>query len=348
LGSLTAHLLEPGDHGRLGFHPRCPVCRKERVFGSLSSEPLVSRRVQAALATGVLALSVAAPGAAAAAGPDRQREGAAAPEQLPGDIDAPDFDPGGDTALPFEVAPSPTSPVVGGGSQDSGEGPPVESDPVVDPDAHLLAPTTPATQAPPTETDAPVPPAEAAPAVPPAETAPTVPPAEVAPGSPPPRAEERVTIEAPSGNAEIPTPRTAPDAAPKSAPEPKQEESDRRRRHTSATSAPAEAPQAPTLAVPQSPAAPAPLPAAAVAEAVPVVQASASTEASQPPLPETARWHVVEPGESLWSIARRLLGPDASPGRIAREVDRLWELNRDRIGTGDPDMLMVGAKLRLR
>jgi LysM domain len=336
LGSLTAHLLEPGDHGRLGFHPRCPVCRKERLFDSLSSEPLVSRRVQAALATGVLALSVAAPGAAAAAGPDRQREGAAAPVQLRGDIDAPDFDPGGDTALPFEVAPSPTSPVVGGGSQDSGDGPPVESDPVVDPDARLLAPTTPATQAPPTETDAPVPPAEVAPAVPPAESA---------PGPPAPRAGERGTIEAPPGNAEI---RTAPDATPKSAPEPKQEESDRRRRDTSETSAPAEPPQAPTIHVPQSSAPAAPLPAAAVAETAPVVQATAPSEASQPPLPETARWHVVEAGESLWSIARRLLGPDASPGRIAREVDRLWELNRDRIGTGDPDMLMVGVKLRLR
>jgi hypothetical protein len=338
LGSLTAHLLEPGDHGRLGFHPRCPVCRKERLFGSLSSEPLVSRRVQAALATGVLALSVAAPGAAAAAGPDRQWEGATPPERLRGDIDAPDFDPGGETALPFEVAPSPTSPGVGGGSQDSGDGPPVESDPAVDADARLLAPTTPPTQAPPDETDAPVPPAEVAPAVPPAE---------VAPGSPAPRAGERVTIEAP-GNAETPNPRTAPDAAPKSGPKSKQQESERRRRHTSATSAPAEPPQAPATDVPQSSAPAAPLPAAAVAETVPVVQASAPSEASQPPLPETARWHVVEPGESLWSIARRLLGPDASPGRIAREVDRLWELNRDRIGTGDPDMLMVGAKLRLR
>jgi nucleoid-associated protein YgaU len=85
-----------------------------------------------------------------------------------------------------------------------------------------------------------------------------------------------------------------------------------------------------------------------VAETVLVAQASAPSEASESPLPDTARWHVVEPGESLWSIARRLLGPDASPARIAREVDRLWELNRDRIGTGDPDVLMVGARLRLR
>jgi hypothetical protein len=43
-----------------------------------------------------------------------------------------------------------------------------------------------------------------------------------------------------------------------------------------------------------------------------------------------------------------LLGPSASPARIAREVDRLWRLNEDRIGTGNRDLLMVGTKLRLR
>ena len=33
---------------------------------------------------------------------------------------------------------------------------------------------------------------------------------------------------------------------------------------------------------------------------------------------------------------------------IAREVNRLWELNRERIGTGDPDLVMVGTRLMLR
>ena len=260
-----------------------------------------------------------------------RREWHAPGQQSGGDLDSPDFDPGGETALPFEVAPTPTSPVVGGGSEDTGDGPPVDSEPVVDPDAQLLAPTTPETQTAPSETDAPVPPAEAAPV------------------SPAPPTQEPVIIEAPPANAETPTSPNAPDSAPRSEPEPKQKESDRRRRAPSETSAPAEPPQAPPIGVaPQSPSPGSPLPAAAVAETVPVVQASAPSEASQRPLPETARWHVVEPGESLWSIATRLLGPDASPGRIAREVDRLWELNSDRIGTGDPDVLMVGAKLRLR
>ena len=61
-----------------------------------------------------------------------------------------------------------------------------------------------------------------------------------------------------------------------------------------------------------------------------------------------ARYHVVRPGESLWSIARGVLGRDASPARIAREVNVLWDLNSAQIATGDPDMLRVGTKLSLR
>ena len=53
-------------------------------------------------------------------------------------------------------------------------------------------------------------------------------------------------------------------------------------------------------------------------------------------------------GESLWSIASDLLGPDASAARVAREVDRLWQRNRDRIATGNPDLLRIGTTLRLR
>lgn len=59
-------------------------------------------------------------------------------------------------------------------------------------------------------------------------------------------------------------------------------------------------------------------------------------------------WHVVRPGESLWSIARGLRGPGAGGADVGREVSRLWELNADRIGTGDPDLIRVGQRLRLR
>ena len=60
------------------------------------------------------------------------------------------------------------------------------------------------------------------------------------------------------------------------------------------------------------------------------------------------RIHVVLAGESLWSIANDLLGGDASVAQVAREVNRLWERNSDRIGTGNPDLLMVGTRLALR
>jgi len=53
-------------------------------------------------------------------------------------------------------------------------------------------------------------------------------------------------------------------------------------------------------------------------------------------------------GESLWAIANDLLGAEATPAEVAREVHRLWQLNRNRIGTGDPDLLMTGTTLVLR
>jgi hypothetical protein len=34
-------------------------------------------------------------------------------------------------------------------------------------------------------------------------------------------------------------------------------------------------------------------------------------------------------------MARRLLGPDASTGQGARQVDRLWRLGAEPIGTGN-------------
>ena len=60
------------------------------------------------------------------------------------------------------------------------------------------------------------------------------------------------------------------------------------------------------------------------------------------------RFHTVRRGESLWSIANDLLGDRASAARTGREVNRLWELNSNRIGTGNRDLLMVGTKLALR
>lgn len=61
----------------------------------------------------------------------------------------------------------------------------------------------------------------------------------------------------------------------------------------------------------------------------------------------TSGMHVVQRGESLWSIAKGLAGPEATNAEIASLVNRLWELNANSIGTGNPDLIAVGQKLRL-
>jgi len=58
--------------------------------------------------------------------------------------------------------------------------------------------------------------------------------------------------------------------------------------------------------------------------------------------------YVVRPGDCLWQIAADLLGPGADTRAIEGEVGRLWRLNEDRIGTGDPSLIYAGTELRLR
>jgi nucleoid-associated protein YgaU len=58
--------------------------------------------------------------------------------------------------------------------------------------------------------------------------------------------------------------------------------------------------------------------------------------------------YVVRPGDCLWQIAADLLGPGADTQAIEDEVYRLWRLNEDRIGTGDPSLIYAGTELRLR
>jgi hypothetical protein len=56
---------------------------------------------------------------------------------------------------------------------------------------------------------------------------------------------------------------------------------------------------------------------------------------------------VVHPGDSLWSIASRRLGEDASPAQLAEFVDRLWARNAHYVASGRPDLIPVGARLTL-
>ena len=358
MGSLTAHLLEAGDHGGLPFHPSCPVCRQERLYGTLSSEPVVPRRAQALLAGGVLALSASAPVVAAAQEPDRQFEGVAAPEAPGGpELDNPDFDPGGDTELSFDTAPAPAAPQDG---LDSGDGAPLDVEPTVDLDARLapLADTDPSAG------DEGAPPVESVPpvgSVPPGSTAPLAPPDSSAPGGGHGSAAQPGSPESPR-----PTPGTGLGAPPSNTPVGlaptagglSSHRSDRplRSRYTlhkarSDVGAPASSERVSDGAGAPSESNAFSAPAAPTPATGPVAVADADVavaEAAKQGLDEGSRFYVVQPGDSLWSIAKRLLGADPSAGRIAREVNRLWTLNRSRIATGDPNLLMVGTRLELR
>jgi len=57
--------------------------------------------------------------------------------------------------------------------------------------------------------------------------------------------------------------------------------------------------------------------------------------------------YVVRPGDCLWQIAAALLPPGAGNTAIEEEVARLWRLNADQIGTGDPNLVYAGTTLRL-
>jgi len=342
MGSLTAHLLEAGDHGRLRFHPSCPVCRHERLHGTLSSEPVVPRRAQALLAGGVLALSAAAPATSIAQEPDRQFEGVAAPEDPGGpELDDPGFDPGGDSELSFDTAPAPAAPEDG---DDSGDGAPLDVEPTVDLDARL---------APLAETDASLEDEQSA--VPPAETPSpdgAVPPSEPAPGAViPPAASAQPG--APDALGEPVDPAES-DVSPGPHLTPAGEGLAR----GLGTHVPSRARYANSDvrsdagAVPHVPSVSSDLGAVAVTqvETPPVAEIDGAPRVTpeDPTLAPGPAWYVVQPGDSLWSIAKQLVGREASAGRIAREVNRLWSLNRSRIATGDPDLLMVGTRLELR
>jgi hypothetical protein len=309
MASLTAHLRRPEDHARLAFHPQCPHCREERLSGRLPIEPVVSRRTQAAVTAAVLALTSVAPTAALATEGDQEFEGGAAAEEVTAGAGELDIDvAANDLEQDAGVAPAEA------GADDGSAAPavPVSSGPVAEPEPAAVAPASP------DDAD----PAEAAPA-----PAPSAVPAETTVGAAP---------AAPS----------APSTAPKA------KTIRRARTHKRVKRVP-RPPAARNRAAPRVVAvAPvASVPSTAVAATTTVRTRSAPGVATPARAGRSARRgddsHVVLRGESLWSIAGDLVGDDASPARVAREVNRLWQLNDDRIGTGDRDLLMAGTKLEL-
>lgn len=261
-----------------------------------------------ALLTGSLA-----PTWALAAEADSEGEGSAPPG-----LEDPSFEPGGEeTAL--EGLPDSEAE----GSEGDGEEPPVEPEPIEQPEFTEPAPAPVATAelSPPAPApEVPLPPPDESTPPPSYEPAQSAPSYEAAP-QPPPEPMENDAIVAPPGAAEDP-----PSAPHPAAPQP-----------------PAASPEAVTEAPP---------PEASSQESEPLVPAPVATppdtNSSSLGRPVPGRFsYSVRPGDCLWAIAEALLPSGASNAEIAAEVERLWRLNEDRIGTGDPNLVLVGTVLRL-
>lgn len=106
-------------------------------------------------------------------------------------------------------------------------------------------------------------------------------------------------------------------------------------------------PRARRRARPSPKLAPPPPPAHQAQPVRPQTEVALSAPAARTPRAHEGHVHVVRAGESLWAIAAEALGPDAGPQLVAREVDHLWETNKGAIGTGSPDMLHIGTRLRV-
>lgn len=83
---------------------------------------------------------------------------------------------------------------------------------------------------------------------------------------------------------------------------------------------------------------PAPSPTGASRSSQPVVRPVAVHPAADHPAV------VVQPGDSLWAIAARDLGPAASPKHVAQAWPRWWAANRAVVGN-DPQLIHPGMRL---
>lgn len=271
------------------------------------------QRALAALLSAMLVLGALLPGAAFANEADSESEGSAPAEEVAAPGEGPEFEPGGEEIV-LEELPALGAP--GGGADDAGEGAPVEAEPEQD----LEVPP------PPVEETAIAPDDEEASAG--EEPALTEEPVETITGDPESESASAPVYEAapPSAAPVENQPLVAPPAPPL--------ETEQAQSETSAVVVSTESP-APIIPAEEQP--PAPRPVATAAEPTSSEGNLAGRDS-----------HKVRPGESLWSIAEALLPEGAGNATIAKEVQRLWRLNESRIGTGDPDLLMVGTKIRLR
>jgi hypothetical protein len=341
VNSLSAHLTAGPDHGRLPFHPDCPVCRELRLAGALSDAALPARARAGLLAAVLGAGSLLPSSVAAASGPGKPptAEASQAPAPTPKPRPAP-------TPTPIPTQPSP-------GTDEIQEAPVDEApqlrDILTSPEAGTdtqgedVSGEQETAPGPAPLGQAPVEPAPVEPAPAPLAQPPSDPSTGVLPPAPPPAPPTPTPLPSPAPVEQPPAAELEQPTSPRrDGPQPERQPPERAKPRQPVTqSEPAQSEPAP-----QPSSAPASLNAVTPKESAATVAVSQPTE---PPIgPIAGSSYTVRPGDSLWSIARRLLGSEASAGRIAREVNRLWELNRDRIGTGDASLIHVGTVLRLR
>jgi LysM domain len=282
----------------------------------------VRNRTLKPLGSALAALVAVMPAAAIASEPDSAEEGASAPGHQP-DVDSPSFDPGGDTALPFDTGPPPP----GAPQAESPDAGPLESEPLDDPDVRA-APAEPDGASSPEGGDA-VPPLEGSPPAAPADPGFNI--------EPPPE----------SGVSPGDEPATPPEAQSLGSEPHSDTGSEIQKLEAHAVVAVSRGDDQGSTPQDSSTSPPSGGSTEVGTDGGEVV-VKPIADVDEAPASRPARFHTVRPGESLWSIAQQLAGPDASTASIALSVARLWHLNRDRIASGDPDVILTGTKLRLR
>jgi hypothetical protein len=348
MASLHRHLTDPG-HDRLAFRADCPRCRT-RLHGRLDPR-LLSPRGEAAAAAGLAAATTLLSSAAALADSQHPSPDARAPQTPPAvvvdppgaraHVDAPTPQPRDDAPPPGPARTAPSPPADGT--------PPAELEPT--PTDEPSAPAR-------TEPPAPADPRPAAPA--PAEQTPAPTPIPAAPATSPPNEPAAARRD----NAHTPPPSWTPSRRANANID--QAGDDAPSNRWPATQTPRSAPVAPAtrpLAYdaraaeqPASPGEPARHTGPATERARGRDRRPASAHEASPRTAEPATAgaasgeqsaHVVRPGECLWTIAERRLGPSATAAKVAALVDELWRLNAARIGTGDPNLIHAGQTLKL-
>jgi len=323
MATLHQHLqLQDPEHDRLEFRADCPHCRG-RLAGRYPSAHLLSRRAEATLATGAVLAGSLLPAAGAAADLNVNADDTHAKVRInPPAVVVDNGDQGGGRGGPQSVH--------GGGSTTSSPAPAPAHTPDVTVDV------------PPARSPAPAPPARREPA--PAPTPPSTP---AAPSShSPPQAQ----VQAPAPGLGLGPKVTAPHAAPPgSRPSPTLTPKDAGSIITArigydAASSDGGAP--PGRHGASKSAAGARDEHAGQAMSKPGVRGTSSDRATSRPAQDPST-HVVRLGESLWVIAEQRLGAQASDAEIATAVERLWQLNAQRIGTGNPDLIYPGQTLQV-